>query len=99
MKFAARLFIPKGLAVGLPPPASSHTQQQRKACQKELRSLDGLRSSASRKTITSPTHLTRERIGDAGIEWAQSKQFLDTDGDGLHIPPGFRYICRRFGSD
>src|SRR5665213_537002 len=22
-----------------------------------------------------------------------------TDGDGLHIPPGFRYICRRLGSD
>jgi hypothetical protein len=39
--------------------------------------------------MTLPTHLTRDGIGDAGLEWAQSKQFLDTDGDGRHIPPGF----------
>jgi hypothetical protein len=49
--------------------------------------------------MTSPPHLTRDGIGDAGLEWAQSKQFLDTDGDDLHIPPGFRYICCRLGSD
>jgi hypothetical protein len=49
--------------------------------------------------MTSPTHLTRDGIGNAGLEWAQSKQFLDTDGDGLHIPPGFRSIRRRLGSD
>jgi hypothetical protein len=34
--------------------------------------------------MTSPTHLTRDGIGDVGLERAQSKQFLDTDGDGLH---------------
>jgi hypothetical protein len=49
--------------------------------------------------MTSPTHLTRDGIDDAGLEWTQSKQFLDTDGNGLNIPPGFRYICRRLWSD
>jgi hypothetical protein len=49
--------------------------------------------------MTSPTHLTRDGIGDAGLEWANRNNSLDTDGDGLHIPPGFRYICRRLGSD
>jgi hypothetical protein len=42
--------------------------------------------------MTSPTHLTRDGIGDAGLKWAQSKQFLDTDGDGLHIPPGSLHL-------
>jgi hypothetical protein len=64
-KSDARLFILRRLAADLPPPASSHTPRHRKACHQRFRSLDGLRSSALRRTTISPPHLTRDAITNA----------------------------------